>query len=83
MRYERSSGAVPNAGPSKIGVSALKIDTSCSALRNRISHHEPIFKRDLLLDFGELMKLLAWICPSTSAWIRPHCQVAALMRQKP
>ena len=52
-------------------------------LRNRISHHEPIFKRDLLADFAEVMKLLKWICPDTHDWIRPHCRVPELMRRKP
>jgi hypothetical protein len=54
-----------------------------ASLRNRISHHEPIFKRDLLSDFGEMMKLLTWMCPPTSTWIRPHCQVPSLIRGKP
>lgn len=52
-------------------------------LRNRISHHEPIFERDLLKDFGSIMTLLGWVCPTTTAWIRPHCRVPALVRAKP
>ncbi|SDR56914.1 Abi-like protein [Rhizobiales bacterium GAS113] len=52
-------------------------------LRNRISHHEPIFKRDILADFRDIMNLIKWICPSTETWIRPHCRVPELARQKP
>jgi hypothetical protein len=52
-------------------------------LRNRISHHEPIFERDLLKDFGSMMTLLGWVCPATTSWIRPHCRVPALVRVKP
>lgn len=52
-------------------------------LRNRISHHEPIFERDLTKDFGAIMALIGWICPPTSAWIRPHCRVPILVRAKP
>jgi hypothetical protein len=52
-------------------------------LRNRIFHHEPIFKRDLLADYGLIMKLLYQLCPATHNWIRPHCRVPALVRQKP
>jgi hypothetical protein len=51
--------------------------------RNRISHHEPIFKRDLLSDFAEVMMLLQWMCPATHDWLRPHCRVPTLIRQKP
>ncbi|MGJ3264522.1 MAG: hypothetical protein ACFE0R_14935 [Salinarimonas sp.] len=52
-------------------------------LRNRISHHEPIFRNDISKDFSELMELLAWICPTTQRWLRPHCRVPDVMRQKP
>ncbi len=76
-------------------VSLLKQDrlglTICSVreaaevlyLRNRIFHHEPIFKRDLLADYSLIMRLLKQLCPATHDWIRPHCRVAALVRQKP
>jgi hypothetical protein len=75
--------AFPHLPATETRVTLFKFAGDVATLRNRISHHEPIFKRDLSLDFGELMKLLAWICPETSAWIRPHCQVPALMRAKP
>lgn len=63
--------------------SLFKAAGEVANLRNRISHHEPIFQRDLQLDFRELMKLLAWICPESEAWIRPHCELPAVVRQKP
>jgi hypothetical protein len=75
--------AFPHLPATETRVTLFKYAGDVATLRNRISHHEPIFKRDLLTDFGELMKLLAWICPDTSSWIRPHCQVPALMRSKP
>jgi hypothetical protein len=56
---------------------------SVASLRNRISHHEPIIKRDLLKDFGTIMNLLKWICPATHDWIRPQCQVPEIVRAKP
>lgn len=52
-------------------------------LRNRIDHHEPILKMDLSREFAEMMTLLGWICPVKQAWIRPHCRVPDLLRQKP
>ena len=63
--------------------SLLEKASSVVELRNRISHHEPIFKRDLSKDFATVMTLLKWICPSTHAWIKPHCRVPIVLRQKP
>ena len=63
--------------------SGVSIAAEISFLRNRIFHHEPIFKRDLLADYGLIMKLLYQLCPATHNWIRPHCRVPALVRQKP
>jgi len=52
-------------------------------LRNRIDHHEPIIRMDLSKEFSEMMILLGWICPIKQAWVRPHCRVPDLLRQKP
>ena len=51
--------------------------------RNRISHHEPIFKRNLSLDYGRCMEAVKWLCPVKAAWIKPHCRVSAMIRAKP
>lgn len=51
--------------------------------RNRIWHHEPIVKMNLSAEFAAVMDLLAWICPVKAAWVRPHCRVQVLLRQKP
>ena len=64
-------------------VTSIFIAAEILFLRNRIFHHEPIFKRDLLADYGLIMKLLYQLCPATHNWIRPHCRVPALVRQKP
>lgn len=52
-------------------------------IRNRITHHEPIFKRDLSKDFMEIMEFLGWVCPTKAAWVKPHCRVHEILRQKP
>ncbi len=52
-------------------------------VRNRIWHHEPIFKRDLSKDYATVTELLAWICPAKAQWVQPHCRVPALLRSKP
>jgi hypothetical protein len=54
-----------------------------ATLRNRISHHEPLIGRDTLTDFSKLMMLLDWICAPKAAWIRPHCRVPEIVRQRP
>lgn len=51
--------------------------------RNRVWHHEPIIKKDLLAEYSVAMELLGWICPVKAGWVRPHCRVPTLMRQKP
>ncbi len=52
-------------------------------LRNRIWHHEPIFRENISDEFRSVMELLGWICPEKAAWIRPNCRVLSLLRQKP
>lgn len=52
-------------------------------LRNRISHHEPIFQRNLSGDYARCMQMLHWLCPAKAAWIKPHCRVPAMLREKP
>lgn len=54
-----------------------------ASLRNRIWHHEPLIKRDISRDFAHVMEMLTWLSPATAKWIRPHCRVPALLRQKP
>lgn len=52
-------------------------------LRNRLWHHEPIFKRNLTEDHGRCMRVVQWLCPTKAAWIRPHCRFNRLIREKP
>jgi hypothetical protein len=52
-------------------------------LRNRIWHHEPIFRMNLSEEFSAVMKVLSWISPVKEAWIRTNCWVQTLLRQKP
>jgi hypothetical protein len=54
-----------------------------ATLRNRISHHEPLIGRDTLADFSNLMTLLEWISPAKVKWIRTHCRVPQVVRERP
>ena len=51
--------------------------------RNRVFHHEPIHGLDLGLKYSQIMELLSWICPAKKDWIKPHCKVPSLLREKP
>ncbi len=48
-------------------------------LRNRIAHHEPIFKRDLVDDYRQILKVTGWISPTTSEWLDRHSRVQAIL----
>ena len=52
-------------------------------LRNRIAHHEPIFKRALSGDFTKIQELIAFRCPTTSAWMVQNQQAQALIQARP
>jgi hypothetical protein len=52
-------------------------------LRNRIFHHEPLIGRDLSRDYGEILRLLGWICPLTRAWVARNATVPTVLRQRP
>jgi len=52
-------------------------------LRNRIAHHEPIFKRNLADDFQKVHDLIAIRCPITAAWMVQNQQAQALIATKP
>jgi len=52
-------------------------------LRNRISHHEPVFRRNLTRDYGTGLTLLTWLSPSKASWVRPQLQVMRILRDRP
>ena len=68
------------------GKTQADLYTACERvcdLRNRISHHEPIFQRNVSQDYSDCLTLIDWLSPDKAAWIRPHCEVMKLMRAKP
>lgn len=52
-------------------------------LRNRIAHHEPVFKRDLGADFQRICKLIAWRSPETATWLMQNQKVLTLLAERP
>lgn len=73
----------PDLPPDRSRKSLAEAAGHVVTLRNRIWHHEPIIKRDLSRDYATVMQLLGWICPVKLAWVKPHCRVPQLLRQKP
>ncbi len=52
-------------------------------LRNRIAHHEPIFRRDLHADHASILTVVGWICCDTRRWLEHQSEVLALLSEKP
>lgn len=52
-------------------------------LRNRIAHHEPIFKRHLSADYQSIIDAVRWICPVTANWIDAQSSFPTILQQKP
>ena len=52
-------------------------------LRNRISHHEPIFKRNLTQDYSNALELLTWLGPEKASWIKPQLETMRILRDRP
>ncbi len=52
-------------------------------LRNRIAHHEPIFRRDLTADYAAMELVTSYRCSLTAAWLRRSHTVASLLLMRP
>ena len=52
-------------------------------LRNRIAHHEPIFRRNVAHDYVDMLTLVGWISNEASGWVEDLSRVPALQAQRP
>ncbi len=52
-------------------------------LRNRIAHHEPIFKRNLQDDYDKILEIVAWRDDVTAQWMNNFQTVTRLIGEKP
>lgn len=52
-------------------------------LRNRIAHHEPIFKRHLDADYKNIIQAIAWICMETASWTDSNNSFIDILRRRP
>jgi len=51
-------------------------------LRNRVAHHEPIFRRDLSRDSERIFCVLGWIDITTADWARSLSRVESVWSQR-
>jgi hypothetical protein len=56
---------------------------SIRRLRNRIAHHEPIFRRDLRSDFQKISELIQFRCRDTARWMDETQAVLAVLDSRP
>lgn len=75
--------AFPNYPRERNRASLAKVVGQVATLRNRISHHEPIIRLDLSGEHANIMAVLAWMSAAKADWVRGHCRVQAVLRQKP
>ncbi|WP_419839149.1 hypothetical protein [Candidatus Poriferisodalis sp.] len=52
-------------------------------LRNRIAHHEPIHRRDLSRDHGQLLELVGWMCSESRYWIAATSRTPQVIAARP
>ena len=53
------------------------------SLRNRIAHHEPIFKRNLQQDYERIIKIITYQSGDTANWLIQSQLVTGLLATKP
>ena len=52
-------------------------------LRNRIAHHEPIFRRDIHEEYGRIREVIRWSNPTAADWIDKIETVTLMASTKP
>lgn len=82
--WSRRFGSTFPEAPADVGVRQMKAELDhVLDLRNRIFHHEPIFRREVLRDHAKILRVLRWINPRKADWIGPHSRLPDVARQKP
>jgi hypothetical protein len=52
-------------------------------LRNRVAHHEPIFKRNLIEDFNRIVHLVEQKSPLVASWMTGNQEAVRLISEQP
>ena len=48
-------------------------------LRNRVAHHEPVFRRDLVADYDRILTVVGWISLDAADWVRSHSRLGDVL----
>ncbi|MBX6331688.1 MAG: hypothetical protein IRY91_07565 [Gemmatimonadaceae bacterium] len=72
---------MPRAGRSRQNVQA-RMD-GIREFRNRIAHHEPIWNRDLLKHYDEILDAISWMYPNMSKAVRVCNDLELTFRRGP
>jgi len=51
--------------------------------RNRVAHHEPIFREDINAHYARMIDAVGMRCPETQFWMRHHSTIGNMVRGKP
>ncbi|MBX9990174.1 hypothetical protein [Phreatobacter oligotrophus] len=74
----------PHLGSDRGQSAVYALAAKLSRCRNRIVHHEPVFKGfDLRSLVADAVELIGWISPDTAGWVRHHSTVMHAIRSKP
>lgn len=77
----------PNLDQTKtVSAHRLRLATDLEAirlLRNRIAHHEPIFRRNLTDEFSKVHDLVEARCQVSAAWMMSEQLALAAIQAKP
>lgn len=73
--------AFPGLTGSRAEIYDIAVDLN--QLRNRIAHHEPIFRHDHSAVEGAFLQLLGWICDDYRAWASKRSRVGTVLALKP
>lgn len=80
--------AFPNAAGLGLSVAQLRENLyndleSIRKLRNRIAHHEPVIRRDLVDDFATIKRIVSYRCMHSSEWLQNNQNLLPLLTLKP
>lgn len=77
------STGFPNLPATQSREDLQRVARKIATFRNRIWHHEPIFKADISDNYSTCMRALEWLCPHKMGWIKPQCKVMTVLRSRP
>lgn len=76
-------GVNPDKTPQTARAEAFDALHSIRKLRNRIAHHEPIFTRDLIIEYTRIETVIRWRSPVAADWVAKVQGLTALIAALP